>query len=502
MKQRAITLGLACLTALASVLPPAAVHAQGLRPAAGSGGAASSTTLGSGTAGKGMSSSGSNSSGKGAGGATMPRGLPSITLPPAGSAAATSAAQPRQADYIVAVVNSEPITNNEVRSRMERVEQQIASQGGPQPSSARLAKEVLDRLILEKIQLQLAAESGIKVDDLAVSQAAQSVARQNSVSMDEMYRRLAQDGITRDRFLQELRNQLLMQRLREREVESRVRVSDLDVDQFLRDQQNTTDPAKIEINLGHILVVVPENASPEIVEQRRERAQKAADRVRAGESFATVAREVSDASEAASGGELGLRPADRYPELFVSATQNEPVGSIVGPIRSPAGFHVLKVLERNKGAAATMAVQTHARHILLRVGPQLTESQAADQLADYRRRIQAGTADFATLAREHSQDGSAKDGGDLGWAGPGRYVPEFEEALNGLKPGEISQPVVSRFGVHLIQLLDRREAKLTQREQRDMVRDVVREKKLDEAYANWVQEIRGRAYVEYRDPPQ
>ena len=149
-----------------------------------------------------------------------------------------------------------------------------------------------------------------------------------------------------------------------------------------------------------------------------------------------------------------------------------------------------------------MAMQTHARHILLRVGPQLSESQAADQLADYRRRIQAGTADFATLAREHSQDGSAKDGGDLGWAGPGRYVPEFEEALNGLKPGEISQPVVSRFGVHLIQLLDRREAKLTQREQRDMVRDVVREKKLDEAYANWVQEIRGRAYVEYRDPPQ
>ena len=499
MKQRAITLGLACLSALASVLPPAAVHAQGLRLSPGA-----TATPGAGdSAGKGSSAGAGTRSGKGgSGAASSSRGMPSITLPPAGAASSTAAAQPRQADYIVAVVNSEPITNNEVRSRMARVAQQIAAQGGPQPTSAQLAKEVLERLVLEKIQLQLAAENGIKVDDLAVSQAAQSVARQNSVSMDEMYRRLSQDGITRDRFLQELRNQLLMQRLREREVESRVRVSDLDVDQYLREQQNTTDPSKIEINLGHILVVVPENASPEIVEQRRARAQKAADRVRAGEDFATVARETSDASEAASGGELGLRPADRYPELFVSVTQNAPVGSIVGPIRSPAGFHVLKVLERNKGTVAAMAVQTHARHILLRVGPQLSESQAADQLADYRRRIQAGTTDFATLAREHSQDGSAKDGGDLGWAGPGRYVPEFEEALNGLQPGEISQPVVSRFGVHLIQLLDRREAKLTQREQRDMVRDVVREKKLDEAYANWVQEIRGRAYVEYRDPPQ
>ena len=186
----------------------------------------------------------------------------------------------------------------------------------------------------------------------------------------------------------------------------------------------------------------------------------------------------------------------------MNSTQGQPIGSIVGPVRSPAGFHVLKVVERVTAGMPTTVVQNHARHILLRTGPQLSESAAAARLADYRRRVQTGQADFAALAREHSQDGSAKEGGDLGWASPGRYVPEFEQALEALKPGDVSEPIVTRFGVHLIQLLERREAKLTQREQRDMVCDLVREKKLDEAYATWAQELRGRAYVEYREPPQ
>ncbi|RYF06967.1 MAG: molecular chaperone SurA [Comamonadaceae bacterium] len=460
--QRAFHLAIACLASVATLAPHAA-NAQGLR-ASGSGG--------------------------------LTRTPPAIMLPAPGSTL------PRQADYIVAIVNSEPITNNEVRIRQGRIEQQIAAQGGEMPARDRIGRDVLERLILEKIQTQLAIEGGIKVDELAVSQAEQAVARQNNVSVDEMKRRLIADGLTPERFRQELRSQLLLQRLRERDVESRVRVSEIDVDQFLRDQQNSADPSKTELNLGHILIIVPEGSSAEVIEQRRARAQKAADAVRAGTDFGTVAAEYSDATEGRSGGMLGLRPADRYPDLFLSATQQTPVGGIVGPVRSPAGFHVLKVVERNRGGVPTVAVQSHARHILLRAGPQLSESAAAERLADYRRRIASGNADFATLARENSQDGSAKDGGDLGWASPGRYVPEFEEALNSLKPGEVSQPVVTRFGVHLIQLLERREAKLTQREQRDMVRDAVREKKLDEAYATWVQEIRARAYVEYREAPQ
>ncbi len=469
MNHRVIALAIA---ALASLLSQGAL-AQGLRPSGA-------------PTGKGLTA--------------RPPATPSITLPAQGS---TSDAAPRQADFIVAVVNSEPVTNNEVRARMARAEAQLAQQGGAMPPRDLLAREVLERIILERVQLQQAKEAGIKVDDFAVSQAEQGVARQNSMSVDELYRRLGRDGMGKERFREELRNQLLLQRLREREVEARVKVSDLDIDQYLREQQAGTDATAIEINLGHVLVLVPENASPAEVAARQARAQRAADKVRAGEDFAAVAREFSDAPEGQrNAGQLGLRPADRYPELFVNSTLGLPVGSIVGPVRSPAGFHVLKVIERVTAGLPTTVMQNHARHILLRTGPQLSESAAAARLAEYRRRVQAGLADFGALAREHSQDGSAKDGGDLGWATPGRYVPEFEQALNALAPGDISEPVVSRFGVHLIQLLERRQAKLTQREQRDMARDTVREKKLDEAYATWAQELRGRAYVEYRDPPQ
>ncbi|CAM3445513.1 peptidylprolyl isomerase [Paracidovorax anthurii] len=477
MNPRAFTLGLACMAALVS-LAPAGAGAQGLRSPGGSGLSAPSSA------------------------APSLRAAPSIALPDPGASRGPAAT--RQADYIVAVVNTEPLTNNEVQARVLRLEHQLAAQGGEQPSRQVLVREVLERLINEKIQVQMATESGLKVDDFAISQAEQSVARQNNVSIEEMHRRLAADGISTDRFRTELRNQLLIQRLRERDVESRVRVSDVEVDQYMREQQQTSaaDLSKIELNLGHILVTVPENATPDVVEQRRQRAQQAADKVRGGEDFGQVAREFSDAPGSANGGQLGLRPADRYPELFLRSTQQLPVGGIAGPVRSPAGFHVLKVIERSRAGIPNTAVQTHARHILLRAGPQLSESAAAERLAEYRRRVVSGQADFATLAREYSQDGSAKQGGDLGWAGPGRYVPEFEEALDALKPGEISPPVVSRFGVHLIQLLERREAKLTQREQRDMVRDTVREKKLDEAFATWAQEARARAYVEYRDAPQ
>ena len=469
MNHRVIALAIA---ALASLLSQGAL-AQGLRPSGA-------------PTGKGLTA--------------RPPATPSITLPAQGSA---SDATPRQADFIVAVVNSEPVTNNEVRARMARAEAQLAQQGGAMPPRDLLAREVLERLILERVQLQQAKEAGIKVDDFAVSQAEQGVARQNNMSVDELYRRLGRDGMGKERFREELRNQLLLQRLREREVEARVKVSDLDIDQYLREQQAGTDATAMEINLGHVLVLVPENASPAEVAARQARAQRAADKVRAGEDFAAVAREFSDAPEGQrNAGQLGLRPADRYPELFVNSTLGLPVGSIVGPVRSPAGFHVLKVIERVTAGLPATVVQSHARHILLRTGPQLSESAAAARLAEYRRRVQAGLADFGALAREHSQDGSAKDGGDLGWATPGRYVPEFEQALNALTPGDISEPVVSRFGVHLIQLLERRQAKLTQREQRDMARDTVREKKLDEAYATWAQELRGRAYVEYRDPPQ
>ena len=410
---------------------------------------------------------------------------------------------PRAADYIVAVVNSEPITNNEVRARMARFEQQLAQQGQGVPPRPEFARQVLERMISEKAQLQLARESGIKVEEATVDLAEQNVARQNQIEVPELRRRLAADGLPLDRFREELRNQLLLTRLRERELESRIKVSDLEVDQFLRDQESGNNAAQ-EINLAHILVAVPENATEAQIVNLRAKAQRARERARAGEDFTALVREFSDApGAAASGGLVGLRSAERYPPLFVQAVQDLPEGGVSDVIRSGAGFHVVKLVERHRGGMPGVnVVQSRARHILLRPGAQLTEGAAVQRLAEFKKRVQAGQADFAQLAREFSQDASARNGGDLGWANPGMFVPEFEETMSSLAPGQIADPVVSRFGVHLIQLLERRQTKLSPREQREIARNLVREKKLDEAYAQWAQDVRGRAYVEFREPPQ
>ncbi|HEX7890954.1 MAG TPA: peptidylprolyl isomerase [Ramlibacter sp.] len=412
---------------------------------------------------------------------------------------------PRPADYIVAVVNSEPITNNEVRTRLLRYEQQLSQQGGAQPSRAQLVREVVERLITEKAQLQLARELAIRADEGMVDQAELSVARQNGIDVSELRRRLQADGFNLTQFRDDLRNQILLQRLRDRELESKVKVTELDIDNFLREQeQNGGDPSLTELNLAHILVAVPENASPAQVAQQQAKAQQVLQRARAGEDFQKLARETSDASGAAqNGGVVGARTADRLPPLFMEATRGLAAGGVTDVIRSAAGFHIVKVLEKHQlGQAGITVTQSHARHILLRPNAQLSEAQARQRLAEVKRRIQAGQGDFAQIARDSSQDASARNGGDLGWASPGMFVPEFEDALNSLQPGQIADPVVSRFGVHLIQLLERRQSAMSQREQREVVRNLVRERKLDEAYAEWAQEVRGRAYVELREPPQ
>jgi peptidyl-prolyl cis-trans isomerase SurA len=424
--------------------------------------------------------------------------------PPVGprAAARTGERGPRAADYIVAVVNSEPITNNEVRSRMARIEQQLAQQGQPLPPTDEFARQVLDRLISEKAQVQLARETGVKIEDPQVDQAELNVARQNQIDVAELRRRLATDGLPLSEFREQLRNQLLLTRLRERELESKVKITDLDIDQYLRQQQAGPDLASEEFKLAHILIAVPENATEAQVANLRARAERVLQRAQSGEDFAKLATEFSDAPGAAqTGGLVGVRTADRLPPLFVQAVQKLPDGGISDIVRSGAGFHVIKVLERRGGGLPTTVTQTHARHILLRPGAQMSEAAAVQRLADFKRRVQAGQADFAQLAREFSQDASSRNGGDLGWANPGLFVPEFEETLNALAPGQIADPVISRFGVHLIQLIERRQATLTEREKREIARNVLREKKLDEIYAQWAQDVRGRAYVEMREPP-
>ena len=429
--------------------------------------------------------------------------LPGVSAGTAPGAASAAAGQ-QPADFIVVVVNSEPITSHELRTKLVRTELQLKQQGVALPPRGELLPQVLERMIVDKVQLQAAREAGLKVDEATVDTAVQSIARQNQFTPEELRRRLKADGIDYGQFRSELRDELLVSRLRQREVESRVSVSEQEIDQFLSEQGKGGAGASVQLlNLGEILLPVPENATPEQVAAQQAKAQKVLERARAGEDFAALAGEFSASASRGNGGQMGLRSAERYPPLFVEATQALRAGALAGPVRSGAGFHILKVLEKKQDGAADMVVtQTRARHILLRLGPKLSEAAAVEKLAAFRQRILAGQADFAALAREYSQDGSARDGGDLGWANPGMFVPEFEKAMNALGPKQISEPLVSRFGVHLVQVLERREAQLSQREQREMVRELLREKKQNEAYARWVQELRGRAYVEMRETPQ
>jgi peptidyl-prolyl cis-trans isomerase SurA len=421
------------------------------------------------------------------------------------SASLTSVAAPTQssADFIVAVVNSEPITNNDVRREMQRVLQQFAQQRRPMPDVRELGPEVLESLINTKVQLQRAGDSGLRVEDSAVDQAEQTIAMQNQLDTAELRRRVERDGMTLSQFRSQLRDQIMLQRMRERDVEPRAKVSEQDIDQYLNEQKSELDTNKIQINLAQIFVTVPETASPVQLQALQARANRALERARKGEDFASLVKEFSEASDQGNGGQLGLRTADRYPTLFVEATQQLSVGDIAALVRSPAGFHILKVVEKINPGLPNMAVtQSHARHILLRPSTGLSEADARTQLTDFKKRIVSGQADFAVLARDHSQDGSAAQGGDLGWASPGMFVPEFEDTMNRLAPGEVSDPLVSRFGVHLIQMIDRRKATLSASEQREAIRAMLHDKKVEEAYRTWAQDLRGRAYVEMREAPQ
>jgi len=423
---------------------------------------------------------------------------------PQTAAAATATAAPiRQADFIVAVVNSEPITNREVQGLRQRIANDAKARGGIAPDAQELTQIALEQLINEKAQLQQARDAGIKVEPEAIEQAELNVATSNQLTPEQLQKALAQDGISLNAFREQLRTQITLTRLREREVEGRVRVSEQDIEQYLRTQLQA-QAAQIPglVNLGMILIAVPENSSEADVKAFGERAANLAQRARSGENFAELAKAFSQAPDrAANGGEMGLRPADRYPDLFIDATRNLKSGEVAAPVRSGAGFHVLKVLERRQ-INTLVVTQTRARHILLRPSAQLSQAQAVAKLADVRRAVVSGKADFAEQARQMSQDGSAQQGGDLGWANPGMFVPEFEEVMNRLRPGQVAEPLVSRFGVHLIEVTDRRNAPMTDQEQRNLARNVLREKKINESYATWVQDIRSRAYVEMREPPQ
>jgi peptidyl-prolyl cis-trans isomerase SurA len=382
------------------------------------------------------------------------------------------------------------------------VQQLQQQQGSFVPRREVLVRQVLERLIDERAQLRLAQDLGIRIEDGVLEQAEQGMATQNGVSMEAFRERLAQQGMSQTQFRADLRQQLTLQRLREREVNARIRITEPEIDKLLAERIKTSQEAEPVLALGHILLAVSDDATDAQRQAVRLRAQSLVEKLKGGADFEAMARENSDASDKAAGGMMGLRPAQRFPSLFIDAVKGLAVGQSAGPVPSGAGFHILKLVERRQPQASTLTVpQTRARHILLRPGEQLSPNAARARMQEFKLQIDSGRAEFATMARLHSQDGSASAGGDLGWAGPGMFVPEFEEAMNKLAPGQTSPPVVTRFGVHLIQVMERRQAELSVKEQRDLARNILREQKLEDSYRAWAQETRGRSYVEYRDDP-
>jgi len=403
--------------------------------------------------------------------------------------------EPVEADRIVAVVGNEVITYHELRSRLESALKQLQKQGTPLPPQDVLERQMLERLIMDRVQLQYAKESGLRIDDAQLDQAINRIAANNKLSLPQFRQALEKDGIEYAKFREEIRNELTTVRLREREVDSKLVISDGEIDNYLESQAATGGNEEYE--LAHILLRAPESASPEQLQKLRLRGEQALARARAGENFAVLTAAFSDAPDALQGGALGWRPLDRLPALYSEVAARLPVGEVSELLRSSAGFHIVKLIAKRGGSAPASVQQTKARHILVRINEVVSENEARRKLENVRERIVNGV-DFAEQARLYSQDGSAAKGGDLGWLSPGDTVPEFERAMDALKPGELSPVVQSPFGMHLIQVQERRERDVSVERQRGVARQALRDRKLDEAYQDWLRQMRDRSYVENR----
>ncbi|MBP6708623.1 MAG: peptidylprolyl isomerase [Candidatus Accumulibacter sp.] len=404
--------------------------------------------------------------------------------------------QPIAVDRIVAVVNDEVITQNELRSRVDSALAQLQRQGMPPPPREVLEKQVLERLVVDKVQLQLARDMGLRVDDGQLDQAMQRIAAGNKLSLPEFRAALEKDGIAFASFREEIRAEMTIARLREREVDNKIFISDGEIDNYLAGVSEQGGAGE-EYQLAHILLRAPESASPEQIQKLRAKAEQVLERLRKGEDFAQLAAAYSDAPDGMKGGNLGWRSRDRLPPMFAEASLQLQVGQVSPVLRSSNGFHLIKLLVKRGGGAAQTVEQTHARHILIKVSEVVSENEARHKIEGLRERIRHGE-NFAELAKLFSQDGSASKGGDLGWIYPGDTVPEFERAMNLLAPGELSQPVQSPFGFHLIEVVERRVQDVSSERQRAAARQTLRERKRDEAYQDWLRQARDRAYVEIR----
>ncbi|MEJ8796677.1 peptidylprolyl isomerase [Trinickia caryophylli] len=418
--------------------------------------------------------------------------------------AASRASAGTAVDSVAAVVNDDVITERELQTRVDLVARRLKQQNAPMPSADDLTRQVLDQMVLERIQLQKAKEDGITVDDAAVQATLQRLARANNMSLDNYRSRIEAQGVPWAVFVRDARTELTLSKLREREVDSKISVSDAEVANYIASQRGPEAKAQQDLRIEHILVKVPEGASQDVLAAAQKKAEEILARAKAGAKFESLAKDTSQAADARNGGDLGFQPPARLPEEFVKASSQLRPGELAPDlIRTADGFEIMRLVDRRTsvgGSAgdAPKLVQTHVRHILVRVGPGgMPEQQARELAVKIRQQVAAG-GDFAKFARSYSQDGSASQGGDLGWISPGETVPEFERAMNSLKDGEVSPPVRTEYGYHVIEVLGRRDAPGSIQQQMELARQAIGQRKAEQAYGDWLRQLRDSAYVEYK----
>jgi len=443
------------------------------------------------------------------------------------------------ADGIAAVVNKDVITLREVRQAAQEASVELQRRKIAVPDAETLQRQVLQRLIMERLERQEADRLGIRVDDTQVDQAITMIANRNKLSVDQLRSEVEKSGVNWNDYRRTMRDEVRMDRVRQRTVDANIVITDADVDAFLKDQANnpasgapTAAPARapasaqggpVALTLAQILVRVPEGSSPETIATLRKKAEGLLARARQGEDFGSLAAASSDGPEALQGGQMGTRPAEGWPDLFMRAAGALQAGQVSDLVQSGNGFHILKVVARSDSGGASRSpepaaqqggafaapqqpadqgpvhvTQTHARHILIKTSAVMSDTQARERLEQIRQRIVSGSATFEAMARQYSQDSNAPQGGDLGWSNPGDMVPTFEAAMNALQPKEVSQPVQSPFGWHLIQVLERREQDVTDEMHRMRARQVLFERRAAPAFEDWLENLRGQAYIDNR----
>lgn len=410
----------------------------------------------------------------------------------------TVAATPiEELNSLVAIVDEDVITRLELDRRIIKIKQQLAQRNTPLPSEAALERQVLERMIVEHLQLTQAKKRGVTVDDESLNKVLNNIAAENGLSLIQLREVLQEDGIDFTGFREQIRDEIIISRLRNSVVESRINITEQEIDSFLESQQEDQN-RNTEYRVAHILIALPEAASPEQVQEARARAEKVLQELESGADFSQLAATWSDGQQALKGGDLDWRKASELPTLFSEVVLTMQPGTLSELIRSPSGFHILKLTEIRGQQQQSVITQTHARHILIQTSSVVSDQEARQKLERLRERLLNGD-DFAELARIHSEDsGSGANGGDLGWANPDSYVPAFEEAMNNLTTGELSEPFKSRFGWHILQVIERRDQDNSASINRDKARKILRNRKKEEETKMWLRRIRDEAYVEYR----